>query len=225
MNAILAILNVFIDPAETVRRVRGNKLAWFPPILLGGLIMAAYNHTLPRVTMQAMRNDPPAGVDVAKLDAMVGSMETLARFSTISAPIMFALMTLIGAALVFAACVIFQANLRFPDLYNVMAHVGLVNALQTLAHLIVLRNRGADITMRELAPGFGLERFLADDAPRLLYGFVSFFSFFTVWHIVVLAFAIAALAGIPKGKAFLVTAPSWMIGLLFALIGALFNRR
>ena len=38
VNALLAILNVFFNPAETVRRIKGNKTAWFPPILLGGLI-------------------------------------------------------------------------------------------------------------------------------------------------------------------------------------------
>jgi hypothetical protein len=225
VNALLAIFNVFIHPAETVRRVKGNKLAWFPPILLGGLITAAYNYTLPHITMQAMRNDPPVGVDAAKLDQMVGTMESLARFSTISAPMMFALMTLIGAALVFAACIISQVNVRFPDLYNVMAHVGLVNALQTLAHLVILKSKPATITMKELAPNFGLERFLADDAPRLLYGFVSFFSIFTIWHIVVLVLAVAALGNISKGKAFLVTAPSWLVGLVFGLIGSLFGPR
>ena len=221
VNALLAILNVFINPAETVRRIQGNKLAWFPPILVGGLITAAYNYTLPHVTMQAMRNTPPEGVDAAKLDQMVGAMESLSRFSTISAPMMFALMTLIGAALVFAGCILSQVNVRFPDLFNVMAHVGLVNALQTLAHLIVLRGKGPGVTMKELAPNFGLERFLADDAPRLLYGLVSFFSIFTLWHIVVLVLAVAALGNISKGKAFLLTSPSWVIGLLFGLIGAM----
>ncbi len=218
MNAFLAILNVFINPAETVRRIRGNKLAWFPPILLGGLIMAAYNYTLPRAAMLATRNEPPAGFDTAKLDSLVGPVEMMSRFSTISAPMMFALMILIGSVLVFAMCVILQVNVKFPDLYNLMAHVGLINALQTLCHLFVLRGKGEGITMKELMPAFGLESLLAADAPKFVQGLVGFFSIFTVWHIVVLALGLAALGRIGLGRAFLVTAPSWIIWLLYAVV-------
>jgi hypothetical protein len=218
VNAILAILNVFFRPAESVRRIQGNKLAWFPPILLGGLITAAYNHTLPRLTMQAMRNDPPAGYDAAKLDALVGSMESMARFSTIAGPLMFALMILIGAVLIFATCVLLRVNVKFPELYNVLAHVGLINALQTLAHLLVLRGKGAAISTKDLTPNFGLASQLPPGSPKVLEGLAGFFSVFTMWHIVILALGFAALARIPTARAFLVTAPSWMIGLMYALI-------
>ena len=95
MNALLAILNVFIDPAETVRRVRGKTLAWLPPLAVGGLIMAFYNYNLAPMTMQALRNDPPAGMTAEKLDQMVGAMQSMARFSALSAPMMYAMMTMI----------------------------------------------------------------------------------------------------------------------------------
>ncbi|MFN0106272.1 MAG: YIP1 family protein [Bryobacteraceae bacterium] len=223
MNALLAILNVFIDPAETVRRIQGNKLAWLPPILLGGLIMAFYNYSIAPMAMQVMRNDPPAGLDPAKLDQMVSTMQTMARFSAITAPMMFAVMTLIGAALIFAMCVIFTVNVRFPDLYNLMAHVGLINAVQMLAHYIALKGKGELMSLKELVPGFGLDIFLSEGAPKLLTGLLGFFSIFTIWHIVMLGIGFAALARIGKGKAFLVTAPSWILGLIFALIGSLFR--
>lgn len=223
MNALLAILNVFIDPAETVRRIQGNRMAWLAPILLGGLAMAVYNYSIAPLAMQAMRNDPPAGMDPAKLDQMVGTMQSMARFSAISAPLMYALMTLLGSAVIFAACVILSVNIRFPDLYNLMAHVGLINAAQMAAHLIVLKGKGELMSMKEIAPSFGLEMFLGDGAPKLLHGFVGFFSVFTVWHIAMLGIGFAALARIGKGKAFLTTAPSWMLGLIFALIGSLFR--
>lgn len=223
MNALWAILNVFIDPAETVRRIRGNKLAWALPILLGGLVLGIYNFTVPPLAMLAMRNDPPPGLDPSKLDQMVGAMQTMARISTITAPVMFALMTLMGAAVIFAMSVVLTVNIRFPDLFNLVAHVGLINALQTTAHLIVLRGKGDSIVRADLVPSFGLDMLLSEGAPKLLHGFVGFFSIFTIWHIVVMAIGYAALGGISKGKAFVATAPSWMIGLVFALIGSLFR--
>jgi len=225
VNALLAILNVFIDPAETVRRIRGNKLAWFPPIALGGLMMAIYNYFLPAFTMMAIRNDPPTGFDTAKLDEMVSTMTFVTRFSTISAPMMFALMTLMSAALIFAACVIFEINIKFPDLYNLMAHVGLINAVQAVAHLIVLKGKPDTLTMKDLMPSFGLGFLLNEDSSKILQGIVNFLSFFTIWHVLVLGIGFAALAGISKGKAFLVTSPSWILGLVFAVIGALFSNR
>jgi hypothetical protein len=218
VNALLAILNVFFNPAETVRRIRGNKLAWLPPVVLGGVIMGLYNYALPRATLQAMRNEPPAGMDTAKLDALTSSMEAMARFSTISAPMMFALMILIGSALIFAMCVILRVNVRFPDLYNLMAHVGLINAVQTLAHWQVLRAKGAGILMKDLTPAFGLEGMLAPDASKFLHGLAGFFSVFTLWHIAMLVLGFAALSGLSKARAFLVTAPSWALGMVYAVI-------
>lgn len=223
MNALLAILNVFINPAETVRRIQGKTLAWLPPLAVGGLIMAFYNYNLAPMTMQALRNDPPPGMTVEKLDQMVGAMQSMARFSALSAPMMYAMMTMIGAAVIFAACVILRVNLRFPDLYSVMAHVGLINALQLAAHMAVLKNRGALLTPKEMVPPFGLNVLLADGAPKLLQGAAGFFTIFTVWHIVVAGLAVAALAHVPRSRGFLVTAPSWVLGLIFALIGSLFR--
>ena len=166
MNALLAILNVFIDPAETARLIRGNKLAWVAPVVLGGGLMAIYQLMVAPLTMQAMRNDPPPGMDAAKLDAMKGAMETMSRFSAITAPMMYAVMTLLGAALIFAVCVILLVNVRFPDVFNLMAHVGLINAVQMMAHLLVLREKGELTSVKEITPSFGLEMFLADGTSK-----------------------------------------------------------
>jgi hypothetical protein len=223
MNAILAILNAFIDPAETVRLTKGKKLAWLPPVVLGGLIMAFYSYSIAPMTMQALRNDPPAGLDPAKLDQMMPAMQTMARVSAITAPVMFAFIGVVSAGLIFAACIVTSVNVRFPDLFNLVAHVSLINALQMLAHYVVLKGKGELMSMKELAPSFGTEVFLSDGAPKMLYAFLSFFSVFTLWHIVVMAIGVAALAQITKSKAFLVTAPSWLLGLIFALIGSLFR--
>lgn len=223
MNALIAILNVFVNPAETVRRIRGNRLAWAAPVLLAGVIMGWHNLTLAPLTLQALRNSPPEGMDAAKLDQMVGAMEGISRFTAISAPMMYALMTLIGASVIFAMCVIFVVNVRFPDVFNLMAHVGLVNALQTFVHVLILRGKSSTVTLAELTPPFGLDVLVAPDGSKLLHGLAGFFSVFTLWHIVVLGVGFAALAKIPKPKAFLITAPSWIVGLIFALIGSLFR--
>jgi hypothetical protein len=50
---------------------------------------------------------------------------------------------------------------------------------------------------------------------------VSFFSVFEIWSIVMLALTYAALTRSSKGKAFFATAPAWIVGLVFAVIGSM----
>jgi L-asparagine transporter-like permease len=99
-----------------------------------------------------------------------------------------------------------------------MAHVGLINALQTLWHLSILVEKGASVTMTDLSPSFGLQSHLAAGAPKYLYALASYFSVFTVWHIVMLTIGFAALGRISPIRAFLVTAPSWVLSLLFFIV-------
>lgn len=223
VNALLAMLNVFIDPAETVRRIEGRKMAWLLPVLIGGIVMGLYQWGVGPFTVQAMRADPPGNIQPEQVERVIASMQTVQRFTAIAAPAMFALMIAIGSALVFAMCAILSVNVRFPAIFNLLSHVSLINVLQMVAHYLVLKGKGEVSNMNELMPSFGLEMFLSESTPKMLYAFLGFFSVFTVWHIVILAIGFAAMAHISKGKAFLVTAPSWLFGLLFALIGALFR--
>ena len=218
MNALLAILNVFFNPAETVRRIRGNTLAWFAPILLGGLIFAAYNYNLPRAEMQARRNQLPPGMTAAKLEELVPNMQTTARFSTLTAPLAFAVITLIGSALIFARCIFLTVNVRFPDLYSFMAHVSLINMLQMLWHLYLVLEKGPSVTMADLIPAFGLQGYLAADAPKYLKGIAGYFSPFAIWHIVMLTIGFAELGRISLVRSFVTTAPSWVVSLIFFVI-------
>ncbi|MBM3785551.1 MAG: hypothetical protein FJW30_14390 [Acidobacteria bacterium] len=224
MDTLLAILNVFIDPAETVRRIEGKKLAWLAPLLAGGLIMAFYQWNTAHFAFEAMRADPPQGIDAAAIEKMSANMETMSRFSAITAPMMWALMALFTAALTFAACAVTSTNVRFPAVFALVAHTSLIKAIQLVAHYFVIKGKGEVSSMQDLRPSFGLEMLLPEGVNKLVYGFVSFFSVFHVWHVVILALGLAALAKCGKGRAFGVTAPDWIVGLIFTMIGALFMR-
>jgi hypothetical protein len=163
-------------------------------------------------------------MDPARLNEMAGTMGAMARFAAITAPVMYSLMVLIGAALIFGACVVLSIDVRFPNLFALMAHVSVINALAMLAHYFVLRGKGEINSTREMAPSFGLEMFLPDDAPKLLYGLLSYFSLFNIWHIAVLIIGFAALAQVSKGKAIAATSPNWVLGLLLTLVGSLFRQ-
>ena len=105
-----------------------------------------------------------------------------------------------------------------------VAHTNLIKGVQLIAHYFVLTSKGEVNGMQDLIPSFGLEMLLPEGTNKLLIGFVSFFSIFQLWHILILAIGFAALAKCGKGKALLITAPDWVIGLVFAVIGALFRK-
>jgi Yip1 domain len=225
MNTLLAMLNVFIDPAETVRRIEGNRMSWLWPILVGGLLMGIYQWNSAHITFEVLRHDPPAGMDPAAFEKAGSAMQMTSRFAAITAPVMWAMMAMITSVLLYAACVITSTNVQFPMVFCLVAHTSLIKAVQMIAHLLVLKGKGEITSMKELLPSFGLEMFLAEDTNRILYGMVSFFSIFQVWHMVVLAVGFAALAKCGKGRAFGITAPDWVLGLFFAIVGSLFVRR
>jgi hypothetical protein len=90
-----------------------------------------------------------------------------------------------------------------------------------VAQAVVVKMRGELASMKGMQPAFGLDLWLPEGAPRLLNGLLNYFSMFTIWYIVVVALGYAALTGISKGRAFAVTSPVWILGLLFALVGSL----
>src|SRR5258708_33154567 len=224
MNALLAILSIFFNPAETVRRCYGHKMAWLAPVLFGGVLMGIYTYAMGPIQFEALRLFPPAEMDMTKIDQLYANMRAMARFQAFLAPIMLALMAMLISAVLVASCVGWNVDLKFPDLYNLVAHAGLINVVQAMVHLAVLMRRGAVTNLHQLQPNFGPEMLLSESAPQLLHGLATFFSVFQIWHIVVLALGFAALTGVSKAKAFLVTAPAWMLGLVIALMGSLMRR-
>jgi hypothetical protein len=223
MNYLLAMLNTFIDPAETVRRTEGRPQAWLPAILVGGLLMAFTQVMMAPFTIEAMRNDPPPGIDPAKVGEVVQYIETTTRFTAFLSPVMLALMVGLGAALIAGTCMVVSVNFRFGDIFNLVSYVSLINVLASVAHLLVLRGKGEVNSMKELLPSFGLEMFLPEGTNKLLYAVVGYFSVFNIWHIVMLTLGLAALLRVSKGKAFALGSPSWIAGLLFALVAGLFR--
>ena len=58
MNAVLAILNIFLDPAASVRHQRAQgKLAWLAPLALAALASVALSLLLRPLLETAMYND------------------------------------------------------------------------------------------------------------------------------------------------------------------------
>ena len=222
MNSVLAILNIFIDPAPSVRYQRAQgKLAWLPPILLAAAISAGVSLVLRPFFEQAMYNDLLDKMSAEKArEAMAFASGTL-TFSAVMTPVMLAIMLAISSALVLGFSTIAGVRAVFTDVFTLLAHCALIPLTAQVAQSVVVKLRGELTSMAGMQPAFGLDLLLGDDAPRLLQGLLNYFSFFTLWYIVILAFGYAALTGVSKAKAFGITCPVWVLGLIFAVVGSL----
>lgn len=222
MNSVLAILNIFIHPASSVRYQRAQgKLAWLPPILLAAAISAGVSFLLRPFFEQAMYNDLLDKMSAEKAREAMAFVNGTLTFSAVMTPVMLAVMLAISSALVLGFSTIAGVRTAFTDVFTLLAHCSLVPLLAQVAQSLVVKLRGELTSMSGMQPAFGLDLLLGDDTPRLLQGLLNYFSFFTLWYIVILALGYAALTGVSKAKAFGVTCPVWILGLIFALAGSL----
>ena len=77
--------------------------------------------------------------------------------------------------------------------------------------------------MADLQPPLGFDIFMPSGANRILVAFLGYFNVFEVWEIVMAVLIVAAAYRISKGKAAVVVAPLFILGLLAKLLGAFFS--
>jgi hypothetical protein len=225
-EGILGLLNVYIDPVSTARRVQ-LKWFWIYPLIVVGIVSVLIQLQMVPFTMQAMRIDPPgnmSGMSGAQLEqalSMAGKVTTIIAYIL---PVFILAITAIAALLVMAMGTIVDAKVKFQHVLSLLLTCGMISMLQFVAGLIVLKSKGLDDiqSMKQLQVPLGLDIFV--NANGALGGLLNYFSIFTIWYIVMLVLSYAHLAKVSKGKAFFATMPPWVIGALFAMLGAMFRK-
>lgn len=223
MEGFLGLLNVYVDPVSTARRVQ-LKWFWVYPLVVLSIISTIVQLQLIPFTMQAMRMDPPNGASGEQLDRILSMTSTISHFTAYFSPLVVLLFTCIGALLVMAVGAIVDARVRFQHILSLLLTCGMISTLQYIAAVIVLKSKGLDDiqSMHQLQVPLGLDIFI--NANGALGGLLNFFSIFMVWYIIILVLSYAHLAKVSKGKAFFATCPAWLVPMLFAVIGAIFRK-
>lgn len=224
MNPIAAMLNMFIDPAESAKAF-GQKFAWIWPLLVSGAIVGAVSFMMSPIAFEVMRRNPPGNLTAEQLERSAGMMQTIGKITAVFAPVMLGVMAVIGAALIMAACAVLDLKPKFAEVFTMLSFGSVIHALGAAAGFAVIKLKGDDLnSIADLRPALGLDIFFHEGLPKPILGTLNYFSIFNIWYIVVIALAFAALAGTSKGKAFAATAPAWMLGWFFAVIGSFFQR-
>jgi len=225
-EGILGLLNVYIDPASTARRVQ-LKWFWVYPLIVMSVVMVICQLQLVPFTIQAMRVDPPgnmSGMSGAQLQQALSMTEKITTIVAYLLPIFILGFTALAALLVVAMGSIVGARAKFSHVLGLLLACGMITILQMIASVIVLKQKGLDDiqSMHQLQVPFGLDIFI--NATGALGGLLNFFSIFMIWNIVIMVLSYAKLAKVSYGKAFFATLPPWVLGMLFTVLGAAFRK-
>ena len=222
MSGLVGMLNIFIDPGATARRIPA-KFSWLWPLLTISIIYVVFGYMMlpytagiadaaiaERVAQQGMR---PEQVERAQTVAHM-----ISRVAVGFTPVFFIVIILLLAWLVSVMGSVTGARAKFRDVFSLMAACSLIPALQYIAAYVVVRVKGDEVhSVEQLTPPFGLDIFV-QDLHGVAFAVVNFFSIFEIWYIVVLTVGLAYLTKSSKMKAFVTITPAWVLQLLLRVI-------
>jgi hypothetical protein len=217
-SGLVGMLNVFIDPAATAKRIPA-KLSWLWPLIVISIIYVVFGYLLLPYTMQLadaaiIDRSSQQGLRPEQLERAENLAHMISRISVGFTPVIVIGVMLLLAWLVATMGSMTGARAKFRNVFSLLAACSLIPALQYIAAYIVVRAKGDEIrSVEQLTPAFGLDIFLQDLHGPLL-AVVNFFSIFEIWYLVVLTVGLAALTKSSKGKAFAAIMPAWVLPLL-----------
>jgi hypothetical protein len=219
----IGMLNAFVDPAATAKRVPA-PYSWVWPLLLlsavalvFGYLMLPYQLTLQDAQI-AQRTTDPEQAERAR-----GLVHSVTQFIIPATPLIVAGFLALFAWLIGLVGSMLGMRTKFRDVFSLMASCSLIPALQSIATYIVIRTKGDEITSAEqLTPPFGLDIFLQNVHGALL-ALLNYFSIFQLWYLIVFTIGLAHLTKSSKGKAFAALTPAWLIPLILQIARSIFQ--
>lgn len=220
-DGLVGMLNAFVDPKATAKRIPA-PLSWLWPVILlfiiyGGVGVMTAPYAISIADAQiAQRGLPADQVETARRITHI-----ISQVTPIVTPVFVLLFLALFAWLVAVTGSIAGLRAKFRDVFALMASCSLIVALQSIAVIIVVRAKGDEITSQEqLQPPFGLDIFFQNVHGALL-ALLNYFSIFQVWYLIVLTLGLSYLAKTSKGKAFFAITPAWVVPLLIRVVQAM----
>ena len=217
MKAILSMLNIFIDPKEAVKGF-DSKWAWVWPLLIVSIVVGVVGWLSIPIVLQTMQAEPPGQMTREQLQSAMPRIQLMSKIGVFVSPISTGVMMAMWAGILAGACAVLDIKASFHKLFTLVAHCGLINAVQAVAMYVVIDMKRDEIqSIKQLVPQFGLDLVLGEGANKQLAALLGYFSIFQIWYLVILALGLSFLAGVPKGKAFIAIAPIVLIGLIMRI--------
>ena len=222
-DQFLPLLDIFIDPASAGRRI-DRQAPWLWPTLIiavGTLIMG---YLMVPLGLRIVQMNPPPNIPREVFQQQLPMIEKVTYITVVLTPLFIAIKLLALAGLLKLVTMMADIQLGFKKLFSLIAHSNLIVLLEGIAVFVVVRAKGDEVqTAEDLMPALGLDLLVRGDVGKPLLAALHFFSVFEFWFIAVLVIAFAALARCSKLKAFWVTLPVWILGLIASVLMSLFR--
>jgi hypothetical protein len=213
----------FIDPEGAARRA-SHKWFWVGPLIVCSIIAIVTQLVRLPITQQVMETMPiPNGLTEAQWTKQMQISLMVQHIAVWCSPIIVAVIYLLQAGILMAMASIMSGNAKFRTLFNIVAGCSLIATLEAIASVVVLKMKAPVSSIAELKPPLGLDIFLSEGSSKVLMGFLSYFTVFNLWWIVMMVLVLAATLRISKGKAFAIVLPLIVLSLLLIMVGAAFT--
>lgn len=216
---LVGMFSFYIDPAAAARRVH-HKWFWVAPLLLVSVASIVTGIIRIPVVEHAMETMQLQGT--ATPDQLAIAMR-LQRILVFAAPVGAALVYAFDALILFASASVLAVKGSYRSYFNLVAGLSLISLLALIAGTIILKTKEIT-TLAELQPALGLDIFMPEGSNKYLTAFLGYFSVFEIWWIVMAVLIISAAFRVPKSKAVIVVLPLCLLGLIFRVVMAGFQR-
>ncbi len=223
-NDLAGMFSFYIDPQGAARRIH-TKWFWAGPLIVFSIVAITAGVLLMPIIRHAMENMPvPENVPPEQFQKSMQIGIMIQKVFMYLAPITGAALFAIQALILFGMSSMTGVKATFRQLFNLAAGCSLISVLESIAIMVILKAKGEVSSVAELRPALGLDIFLPEGTNKFLVAVLGYFSVFQIWWIVMLALVFAAAFRVDKSKAFLVIAPLVLLGFLWRVVGAAFQR-
>lgn len=220
---IAGMFSFLIDPRGAAKMLN-KKWFWIFPLLLAGVMLAIYQVVQAPLMLQYLQNNPPANVPPDAFAKQLQFTTMLNHILPFIVPVFMAIFILIMAAILLGSSSVLGVKAKFGQLWNLMTGLALIGGIQALAWAGILKAKGEISSMQDAKPPTGLDIILPAGTNKFLVAAAGYFSIFTIWQIVMFVLIYSLAFRVSKGKAFAAYSPLLILGLLFTLVGAVFQK-
>lgn len=219
----LRLVRVLFTPTAVFEENREKPAFWIPWVIVTVLLLAVTMLSFP-FTLAAMR----LGAEQAG-QPFPENMAKIVRFSTIvMVPLMTLVISLVTAGLMYLVLLGAGGAVRYKGLLSVSIMGGLIGILQFALMYLVLTLRGAEglQTVADYQVSFGLDLLVPQDTtlPKALGGALKAITPFSIWGLVLTAIGVRVTEKTSNGAAWTAASVSFLLGLILAAVGGLFQR-
>jgi hypothetical protein len=222
-DGVIGMLNAFVDPAGTARRVPA-PLSWLWPIVVLSVIAVTMGYlTAPYQLAVADAQMVQRGMPAEQLERARTITHAVTQYLIPASPLLVIGFVALFAWLIGLVGSMLGMKAKFRYVFSLLAACSLIPSLQTIANYIVIRAKGDEVnTPEQLTQPFGIDIFLQNVHGPLL-AILNYFSIFQIWYLIVLTLGLAYLTKSTKGKAFAAITPAWLIPLFLQIVRSMFQ--